>query len=57
MQNTRGTRGIIHNPGYLLTPCSRALVFGKHATPGGNFFFLGKGKGQGQGRYNRSGQE
>ena len=39
MQNTRGTRGIIHNPGYLLTPCSRALVFGKHATPGGNVFF------------------
>ena len=37
--------GQYNNPGYLLTPCSRALVFGEHATPGGKFFFfLGKGK-------------
>lgn len=33
-------RGTIHNPGYLLTPCSRALVFGEHATPEGVFFFF-----------------
>jgi hypothetical protein len=35
--------GQYNNPGYLLTPCSRALVLGSMLHPGGKcFFFWGK---------------